>query len=125
MLFRSLGSEHPDALRAMVNLAASYSNLGRHQESMELEEKTLEASQRILGSEHPGTLRAMNNLAISYSEIGRHQEALELGRKVLEGSKRILGSEHPDTFKAIKSLKRYNKKLNKVWILSSVLSTVY
>ena len=56
----------------------SYNEIGRHQEAMELREKTLEASRRTLGSEHPGTLRAMNNLAFSYSRLGRHQEALEL-----------------------------------------------
>ena len=56
----------------MNNLAASYSDLGRHHEAMELEEKTLEARQRTLGSEHPNTLRTMSNLAFSYNDLGRH-----------------------------------------------------
>ena len=50
---RTLGSEHPNTLMAMNNLANSYSHLGRHREAMELMEKTFEASQRTLGSEHP------------------------------------------------------------------------
>ena len=53
---RTLGSEHPDTLRAMTNLAVSYSDVGRRQEVTELREKVLEASQRMLGSEHPDTL---------------------------------------------------------------------
>ena len=122
---RTLGSEHPDTLNAMNNLANSYSHLGRHREAMELREKTFEARQRILGSEHPRTLHTMYDLAYSYSKLGRHQEAMELSRKAFEGRKRILGSEHPRTFKAMNLLEHCNKKLHKVRILSSVLSTVY
>ena len=58
-----LGSEHPDTLRAMNNLAVSYSDVGRRQETMELRERVLEARQRTLDSEHPDTLSAMNDLA--------------------------------------------------------------
>jgi hypothetical protein len=42
---RTLGNEHPDTLRAMNNLAISYSDGGRRQKAMELREKALEASQ--------------------------------------------------------------------------------
>ncbi len=68
---RTLGSEHPDTLRAMHNLAISYGHLGRRQEAMELREKLLEVSQRTLGSEHPDTLSAMYRLANSYADLGR------------------------------------------------------
>ena len=101
---RTLGSEHPNTLRAMTNLANSYSDIGRRQEAMELSEKVLEASQRTLGSELPDTLWAMNNLAVSYSDVGRRQEAMELREKVLEASQRTLGSEHPDTLMAMNNL---------------------
>lgn len=71
---RILGSEHPDTLGSMDNLAYSYSKLGRVHEAMELGEKALEAWQRALGSEHPGTLRSMNNLAIIKRERGKITE---------------------------------------------------
>jgi tetratricopeptide (TPR) repeat protein len=75
---RTLGSERPDTLLSMNDLAASYSNLERHWEAMELKEKTFEARRRTLGDEHPDTLSAMNNLAASYTDLGRHQEAMKL-----------------------------------------------
>ena len=56
---KTLGSEHPDILKAMGNLANSYSDLGRRQEAIELGEKVLEARQKTLGSEHRDSLRAM------------------------------------------------------------------
>jgi tetratricopeptide (TPR) repeat protein len=99
-----LGIEDPNTLSAMTGLANSYSDMGRRQEVMELEEKALEASQRTLGNEHPNTLRAMNNLAISYSDVGRRQEAMELREKVLEARRRMLGNEHPDTLLTMNNL---------------------
>ena len=53
---RTLGSEHPDILSAMNNLAFNYSDLGRKQEAMKLTKKVLKASQRTLGNEHPDIL---------------------------------------------------------------------
>ena len=37
----------------MGNLAASYSALGRHQEALEMREKTLEFRRRVLPENHP------------------------------------------------------------------------
>ena len=37
----------------MGNLAASYSDLGRHDEALEMEEKTLEFRRRVLPENHP------------------------------------------------------------------------
>ena len=37
----------------MNNLANSYSALGRHQEALEMEEKTLEFRRRVLPENHP------------------------------------------------------------------------
>jgi hypothetical protein len=38
---------------AMNNLANSYSDLGRHQEAVEMGEKTLEFRRRVLPENHP------------------------------------------------------------------------
>ena len=37
----------------MNNLAASYSDLGRHEEALEMKEKTLEFRRRVLPENHP------------------------------------------------------------------------
>ena len=101
---RTQGSEHPDTLRTMNNLANNYSDLGRKQEAMKLRQTTLEARQWTLGSEHSDTLYTMNSLAISYSDLGRKQEAMELNETVLKAHQRTLGSEHPDTLRTMNNL---------------------
>ena len=37
----------------MYNLAVSYSDLGRHEEALEMREKTLEFFRRVLPENHP------------------------------------------------------------------------
>ncbi len=37
----------------MSNLASTYSELGRHQEALEMKEKTLEFRRRVLPENHP------------------------------------------------------------------------
>ena len=40
--------------QAMHNLAATYGKLGRHQDALALQEKTLELRRRVLPENHPG-----------------------------------------------------------------------
>ncbi|KAJ7278926.1 hypothetical protein C8J57DRAFT_1465179 [Mycena rebaudengoi] len=101
---RLLGSEHPDTLNAMGNLAISYRDLGKFSEAEALEVVVLEKRTQILGSEHPDTLKAMGNLAITYRDLGKFSEAEALEVAVLEKRTQILGSEHPDTLKAMGNL---------------------
>ncbi|KAH8814667.1 acyl transferase/acyl hydrolase/lysophospholipase [Flagelloscypha sp. PMI_526] len=101
---RIFGSEHPDTLASMNNLAVTYSDLARHADALKLKEKVVELRRRILGSEHPHTLTSMGNLANTYSDLARHAESLKLKEKVLELCRRILGSEHPDTLTSISNL---------------------
>jgi hypothetical protein len=60
---RLLGQEHPDTLRAMLNLAGTLRAQGDLPGARKLQEQVLEARRRLLGKEHPVTLLAMNNLA--------------------------------------------------------------
>ncbi|KAH8834496.1 hypothetical protein DL96DRAFT_1580766 [Flagelloscypha sp. PMI_526] len=39
----------------MSNLALTYRNLSKHQDALDLHERTLEMRRRILGEEHPNT----------------------------------------------------------------------
>ena len=60
---RVLGSEHPDTLMAMNNLAATLYAQEDLAGARKLQEQLLDAQARVLGSEHPDTLTTMNNLA--------------------------------------------------------------
>jgi tetratricopeptide (TPR) repeat protein len=101
---RVLGEEHPDTIRAMGNLAATYWKQGRWKEAEEAEIKVLEARRRVLGEEHLDTIRATANLAATYRSQGLLKKAEELFVKVLETSRRVLGEEHPDTIDAMANL---------------------
>ena len=101
---RLLGTEHPDTLISMTNLASTYSNQGRWQEAEELEIQVLETIKRVLGEEHPDTLISMGNLALTYRNRGRWKEAEELEVQVMETRKRVLGEEHPHTLNSIANL---------------------
>ena len=74
---RLLGPEHPDTVRAMANLAATYRSQGRYEDAVKLEEKVLKETERLLGPEHPDTVLAMANLAAIYQSQGRYEDAVE------------------------------------------------
>jgi tetratricopeptide (TPR) repeat protein len=99
----------------MNNLALKYSELGRHQDALAMQQKTLEFRRRVLPENHPdigatscfGLLievevdalsalgDAMSNLAVTYCHLGRHQDALAMGERTLELWRRALPENHP------------------------------
>ena len=85
----------------MNNLATSYAAHGRHEEALDLREKTLAGRRRILAKDHPDTLMSMNNLANSYADKGREEKAfwdkaLALREETLAAQRRVLPVDHPD-----------------------------
>jgi hypothetical protein len=58
-----LGPKHPDTIRAMANLAATWWQQGRSNEAEPLQVEVLELYKEVLGPKHPDTIRAMANLA--------------------------------------------------------------
>ena len=73
-----LGSDHPDTLTSMHNLAYGYEGLGRRHEALQLREQTLQLMKSKLGPDHPHTLACMHSLAYSYAQLNRQGEALKL-----------------------------------------------
>ena len=61
---RILGEEHPGTLRAMNNLVVSYTNLGRHQETVQLGKQAVEARRHVLGPDHYDTIYSEQQLAM-------------------------------------------------------------
>jgi tetratricopeptide (TPR) repeat protein len=94
---KSWGPGNTGVLTFSHSLANGYRSLGRYQEAVELDEKTLTISERVLGPEHPDTLYSRNNLATGYWSLGRYQEAVQLDEETLRIRERVLGLEHPDT----------------------------
>ena len=110
---RHRGPDHPDTLRSMHNLAASYAALNRPAEALKLREEVLAIQKRVLPKDHPDTLNSMHNLANSYAVLKRYAEALKLFEEVLEIQKRVLPKDHPNTLNSMTNLANIYVALNR------------
>jgi tetratricopeptide (TPR) repeat protein len=99
-----LGPDHPDTLGSRNNLSNAYTDAGRFDEALSLDEQVLAARERGLGPDHPDTLQSRNNLATAYQDAGRTEEAISLHEQVLAARERGLGPDHPDTLQSRNNL---------------------
>ncbi|KAL8367322.1 hypothetical protein RB595_009171 [Gaeumannomyces hyphopodioides] len=111
-----LGDKHPDTLRSMRNLAATYHEQGRYDEAEKMGIEVLALRRDTLGDKHPNTLQSMASLAATYHEQGRYNEAEKMEMEVLALRRDTLGDKHPNTLQSMASLaatyheqKRYNE----------------
>ncbi len=112
-----LGSEHPNTLISMNNLALAYDQAGKLDLALPLLEETLtleEANSLRLSNWLPfqsqyspdphRTLKMMNNLAGAYLKAGKFDLAISLFEKTLKDCKVKLGPEHPQTLISMNNL---------------------
>ncbi len=93
-----LGPEHPETLRCMDKLGATYAEAGDLDRAVPLLEKTLKLRQARLGPDHPDTLATMNNLGSAYVHVaGKLEDAVRLLEQVVGRRKAVLGPDHPST----------------------------
>jgi tetratricopeptide (TPR) repeat protein len=90
-------SQLGDGVRARVinNSGNVVFNQGRHEEALEIFERSYELRLHALGPEHPDTAISVANLARTYSKLGRHEEAIEMHRRGIGIRERTLGVHHP------------------------------
>lgn len=98
------GPDHPDTLRSIESLAASYADLGQHADALQLRMEVLTRRMAKLGPDHPDTVGAMSELAKSYNALARHAEALRLREQILALRKVRPGPDHPDTLSSVTDL---------------------
>ena len=104
----------------MSNLAVSYSDLGRHEEALEMQEKTLEFRRRVLPENHPDigdghtpplipfyfififvyAGLSLYNISLSCNETGDLQRAMECVRESLRVLQTALPPGHQDIHNA-------------------------
>jgi tetratricopeptide (TPR) repeat protein len=101
---QTFGTDHPDTLTSIANLASTYWNQGRWKKAEELQVQVLETHKTVLGADHPDTLICINNLAMTYWNQGRWKKAEELQMQVLETRKTVLGADHLDTLVSMGNL---------------------
>ncbi|KAJ7347947.1 kinase-like domain-containing protein [Mycena albidolilacea] len=96
-----LGTDHPDTIIAMLNLASTYHRLGIYDRAAELQVRAIDKRKKILGPAHPDTLTAMCNLAATYRNLDRLEEALSIGKEVVECRIRLFGNGSLITLSAL------------------------
>jgi tetratricopeptide (TPR) repeat protein len=99
-----LGEKHPDTIRSMASLAATYHEQGRYNEAEPMKLKALQFRREVLGEKHPDTMKSMADLADTYYSQGRYNEAQGICREVLDLRRELLGEKHPDTIWSMASL---------------------
>lgn len=77
-----LGSDHPDTLKAVNNLAMTLRNQGNSEAALPLYRRALETRIRVLGEAHADTRATMNNLGQYLSRSKNTDEATE-GERML------------------------------------------
>jgi tetratricopeptide (TPR) repeat protein len=81
---KASGTEHPNTLAAIYNLALAHDGAGQPGNAVSLLEGTLEKVKARLGPSHPRTLDTMYKLALAYQSAGRLEQAERLLRDWLE-----------------------------------------
>ncbi|PVF91616.1 FabD/lysophospholipase-like protein [Serendipita vermifera] len=104
MLQRHFGSDHPDVLGAMANLAITHRSLGNYSDALKLQEKVLERNKVHLGESHWETLKSAMNLAKTLYTQSQFISAMKLQEKVWKERKSQLGEAHPKTLEAMAQL---------------------
>ena len=89
----------------MGNLAIVRYRMGKLEEAVSLDEKTLKQATELLGPEHLQTLSAKTRLGLGYLDQGREADA----RKLLEQVSQF-ASELPGASKILEALRRSNSK---------------
>ena len=99
-----LGSDHPETLITMNNLASAYRSLGRWDEAEMLQLQVMNAAIVKLGPCQEDTLNSMDNLALTYWNQGRLDEAEKLQVEVMNIRKEEFGPDHQDTLHTMNNL---------------------
>jgi serine/threonine protein kinase len=101
---RVLGSNHPDTLWSMVNLANSLSDQAKYPEADKLYQEVIQTGRRVGPPARRRVIAAMNNLALNLMDEGRVADAEKMQRDIVETQRRSLGPEAPDTLTSISNL---------------------
>ena len=84
-------------------LAESYLRVGRSQEALELNQRSMEGRTRVLGPEHPQTLAAIRFRLRIFRDLGMMDQIPVLLQAALSAHERALGTNHPTTMKLKKN----------------------
>ena len=88
---RRLGDPEEEIIAAQSNLAMSYHELGRLDESMRLRQDAYSGTLKLYGEEHEYTILEAGNYANMLLSIQRYEKAKSLTRRQIPVARRVLG----------------------------------
>ncbi|MDB4458223.1 tetratricopeptide repeat protein, partial [Akkermansiaceae bacterium] len=98
------GSEHPDTLSSINQLADLLESKGDYYGAEALFRRALAGREKALGPEHADTLASVNELGGVLKTKGDYNGAEILYRRALAGRKKALGQNHSDTLASFDEL---------------------
>jgi hypothetical protein len=98
----------------MNNLALTYSELGQHDQALQLELQALEMQHRVLPKDHPSIALSMYNLSTTRAHLGEFEEALQLAQQSLDIRKTSLPPNHPDIRQSLKQITNIRSAFQKI-----------
>ena len=98
-MLRRLGASEEHMLAVQSNLAMSYEQLGKHEQTLRMRQDVYFGRLKLLGEEHVETIRAANNCAFSLTDLKRFEEAKALMCTSIPVARRVLGESHELTLR--------------------------
>jgi hypothetical protein len=105
---RSLGSTHPYAVCAAINLSNDLAAERKYRAAYDLLSDTLPVARTVLGEDHPEALACAANLSLDMRGLGMLDDARKLQDDTLGRLRRALNSDdHPDIVDTIQGRRLY------------------
>jgi len=98
------GSEHPETVIALNNLAALRWRQARYEEAEALHARALAIREKVVGPAHPEVAYSLNGLAGVYWDQGRYDEAERLHARALAILEQTLGTNHCEVANTLNGL---------------------
>ena len=96
---RRIGASEESMLVVQANIANSYLQLGRTDDSLRMNKAIYAGNVRLFGDSHEKTLLSALTLSISLVKAGNASESRTFSRPLLPVARRVLGADHENTLR--------------------------
>ncbi|KAI1750462.1 hypothetical protein F4782DRAFT_245748 [Xylaria castorea] len=100
---RIYGSNHPETIASLSQLALLLDNAGQHTKAVQTGERALELGKKCLAEDDRYVLTIMANIALALHQSNRFEDAERLQVEVVQRHEEILGPEHPNTMRCLQT----------------------
>ncbi|MGK2927273.1 MAG: tetratricopeptide repeat protein, partial [Lysobacterales bacterium] len=98
------GPDHPSSLSAAAQVAATLTDMGRYQESLERYETLIPAMEKAFGPLHDQTMGVLNNRAVTLYFAGEVERAVGQHKEILDRRRQKHGNAHPEVAASLQNI---------------------